>query len=156
MSNEINKVKEIEVTFIKKIEEKDMDLENNSLQIKKYIEDIDKAAKEVDNRKTEIDFIKNIDFSTDLVNATNYRNKKNKKSLNKPKFDRSSNNDLGKRKFSTLNFNKHNNKLSNSKNRNFNYNPSSPIYQKLLTTLINEPLNISTQIKIETSWKDRL
>jgi hypothetical protein len=49
----------------------------------------------------------NLSFSEDLLNRINNRNKKN--SLKKSDFV--TNNDLGKRKFSTLNLNKQNNKL---------------------------------------------
>lgn len=57
------------------------------------------------------DFVGKLALPADLVNVINTNNRN--KTLRESNFV--SNNDLGKRKFSTLNFNKHNNKLDNLK-----------------------------------------
>jgi hypothetical protein len=101
-------------TTTKEIEQKQQDLEVLNLHFTANNIVLDKLNEN-------IDFINNISFSQNLVNTINNRNRnrnrKNKNnslnSLNKEdKKDLvSNNNDLGKRKFSTLNFNKQNNNL---------------------------------------------
>jgi hypothetical protein len=74
----------------------------------------------LDKLNEELELINNITFSQNLVNTINNRNIKNRKNKNNSlnslnKEDKiefvSNNNELGKRKFSTLNLNKQNNKL---------------------------------------------
>jgi hypothetical protein len=102
LEKEIAEAKKTKLSLKSAIEDKKRDLEVPSLKIN----EINAKSGDVDNLKTNLELVKNIKFPVDLVNTTNNRNKNN--SLKKSPV---SNNDLGKRKFTTLNLNKQNNKL---------------------------------------------
>ena len=103
---------------------KDIELENPTKEIEKKQKELEasnlnliNSNKVLDKLSEKLDLINNFSFSKDLVNTINNRNRNNKNnslnSLNKDKNDfvSNNNNDLGKRKFSTLNLNKQNNNL---------------------------------------------